>query len=184
MSKRRGRSVWHLVLGLLWLLSYPAYADAEVKVEVDATVIRISAEIATKVNRKIAWQVLSDYNHWAEFVPDLLVSRVVSQPGQPLLIEQRGRIPWMPAFPLVVIAQVEENPYKGLRFQRVAGNVKALEGEWRIKGRSRVRLIYHSTVDLGFPLPPQMSLEIFRIDAKNRLEAMAREMERRAGNKS
>lgn len=175
-----GRTLRHLALALLWPLSYPAYADAEVKVEADATVIRISAEIATSVNRKTAWQVLSDYNHWAEFVPDMLVSRVVSQPGEPLLVEQRGRIPWLPAFPLVVIAQVEENPYKGLRFQRVAGNIKRLEGEWRIQGRSHVRLIYHSTVEPGFPLPPQMSIDIFRNDAKNRLEAMSREMERRA----
>jgi hypothetical protein len=43
-----------------------------------------------------------------------------------------------------------------------------------------VRLIYHSTVEPGFPLPPQVTIEIFRQDAKLRLEAMAREMERRA----
>jgi len=170
----------YVTLALLCLFSFPAYSDAEVQVEADAAVIRISAQIATKVNRKTAWQVLSDYNHWAEFIPDMLVSRIVSQPGEPLLVEQRGRIPWLPAFPLVVIAQVQETPYKGLTFQRIAGNIKALDGEWRIQGRSHVHLIYHSTVEPGFPLPPQMSIEIFRNDAKNRLEAMAREMERRA----
>jgi Polyketide cyclase / dehydrase and lipid transport len=171
----------HLALAFLWLFSYPACADADVQVEVDAATIRISAQIDTTVNRKTAWQVLSDYNHWAEFVPDLLESRVISRPGEPLFVEQRGRIPWLPAFPLVIITQVKETPYKSLSFQRVAGNIRSLEGEWRIEGRSHVRLIYHSTVEPGFPLPPQMSIEIFRNDAKNRLEAMAREMERRAG---
>ena len=167
-------------LTLLWLFSCSAQAEAEVQVAPDANVIHISATIPTSVDRKTAWQVLSDYNHWAEFVPDLLVSRVVSQPGEPLLVEQRGRIPWLPAFPVVVIAAVEETPNKGLRFQRVAGNIKALEGEWQIQGKFPVRLIYRSTVEPGFPLPPQMTIDIFRQDTKVRLEAMAQEMARRA----
>ena len=167
-------------LASLWLFSCPAYADAEVQVEADANVVRISAQIATRVDRVTAWQVLTDYDHWAEFVPDLLVSRVVSRPGEPLLVEQRGRIPALPSFPLVVITAVEETPYKSLRFQRIAGNIKALDGEWRIQGKLRVRLLYRSTVEPGFPLPPQTSIEIFRQDAKLRLEAMAQEMARRA----
>ncbi|HYP68809.1 MAG TPA: SRPBCC family protein [Thiobacillaceae bacterium] len=167
-------------LALLWLHSCLAWAQAEVQVEGDANVIRISAQIATEVDRKTAWSVLSDYQHWADFVPDLLVSRVISRPGEPLLVEQRGRIPWLPSFPLVVVAAVEETPYKRLRFQRIAGNIKALEGEWQIQGKVHVRLIYHSTVEPGFPMPPQMTMEIFRQDAKVRLEAMAQEMARRA----
>jgi hypothetical protein len=176
----RAAALGRIGLALLWLFTCSAFAEAEVQVEADASVIRISAKIVTGVDRKTAWQVLSDYNHWAEFVPDMLVSRVVSQPGEPLLIEQRGRIPWLPAFPLVVIAAVEETPYKGLRFQRVAGNIKALEGEWQIQGKFPVRLIYRSSVDPGFPMPPQITIDIFRQDTKVRLEAMAQEMARRA----
>lgn len=154
-------------------------AEATVNVEAGPAVVRISAEIRTSVNRDVAWKVLSDYDHWAEFIPDMIVSRVVSKPGEPLLVEQRGFVPWMPNFPLVVIASVQETPGRGLKFQRVAGNLRAIEGEWQIQGRSRVRLIYRSTVETGFPLPPQMSTEIFRHDAKVKLEAMAREMARR-----
>jgi hypothetical protein len=157
----------------------PVQAEATVKVEANATVIHVSAEIDTAVNRDLAWKVLTDYTHWAEFIPDMIMSRVVSRPGEPLLIEQRGVIPWMPNFPLVVIASVQEKPKHSLRFQRVAGNLRAFEGEWRVQGRSKVRLIYRSTVEPGFPLPPQMSIEIFRHDAKAKLEAMAQEMTRR-----
>lgn len=161
------------------LASAQLRAEAKVNVEASPTVVRITAEIRTTVNRDIAWKVLSDYDHWAEFVPDMIVSRVVSRPGEPLLVEQRGVVPWMPNFPLVVIASVQETPGRGLKFQRVAGNLRAIEGEWQIQGRSRVRLVYRSTVEPGFPLPPQMSTEIFRHDAKVKLEAMAQEMARR-----
>lgn len=160
-------------------ISAPVQAEATVKVEANATFIHVNAEIDTTVNRDIAWKVLTDYDHWAEFVPDMILSRVVSKAGEPLLVEQRGVVPWMPNFPLVVVASVEEKPKRSLRFQRVAGNLRGIEGEWRIQGRSKVRLIYRSTVEPGFPLPPQMSIEIFRHDAKAKLEAMAQEMARR-----
>lgn len=162
-------------------LGHSGAAEAEVQVEADANVMRISAQIATRVDRKTAWHVLSDFYHWADFVPDMRVSRAVSRPGEPLLVEQQGRMQWLPAFPLVVIAQVEEIPSIGLRFHRVAGNIKALQGEWRILGESPVHLTYRSTVEPGFPLPPQiLTIGIFRQDAKGRLEAMAVEMARRA----
>lgn len=153
-------------------------AEATVTVEANATTIHVTAEIDTTVNRDIAWKVLSDYNRWAEFIPDMQVSRVVSRPGEPLLVEQRGTIPWLPNFPLVVIASVQETPGKGLRFQRVAGNIRAIEGEWEIKGRRNVQLLYRSTVEPGFPVPPQLSIEIFKHDAKVKMEAMAQEMVR------
>jgi hypothetical protein len=168
-------------LALLWLVSCFAVADADVQVEADASLIRVSAQIATRVDRETAWRVLSDYDRWAEFVPDMLLSRVVSKPGEPLQVEQRGRIPWLPVFPLAVVADVDETPYRGLRFQRVAGNIKALQGEWRIEGDFPVHLIYRSTVELGFPMLPLITIEILRQNTKARLEAMAAEMARTAG---
>jgi hypothetical protein len=157
-----------------------AWADARVQVESQAPLIRITAEVDTGVNRDVAWDVLTDYNRWAEFIPDLIVCRVISQPGEALRLEQRGRIPQLPNFPLVLITEVQESPRKGLRFQRIAGNIKTLAGEWQIKGKSNVQLSYQAIVEPGFPLPPHLTLDIFRNDAKVRLEALADEMARRA----
>lgn len=169
------------VAGML-LGSACTLADARVQVTAEAARLHVYAEIDTRVDRETAWGVLTDYNRWSEFVPDLLLCRVISRPGEPLRLEQRGRLPGLPNFPLVLITQVEESPPQAIRFQRLAGNVRALTGEWQILGTSPVRLIYRSMVEPGLPMPPQMTLEIFRNDAKLRLEAMAREMARRAGS--
>lgn len=160
-----------------------AHAEARVRVEANEAIISVQAEIDARVDRDLAWSVLTDYNRWSEFIPDLAVCRVISAPGEPIRLEQRGSIPWLPNFPLVMIALVEEKPPRSIRFQRIAGNIRALVGEWQIQGRSPVRLVYRSTVMPGFPMPPEASIEIFRHDAKVRLEAMAREMERRAARK-
>jgi hypothetical protein len=157
-----------------------ALANAQVQVKTDGPMIQVTATIGTTVDRQTAWDVLTDYNHWADFVPNMQLSRVISPPGQPLRVEQRGAVPWLPNFPLVVVAQVEETPQRMIRFRRLAGNVRVLDGEWQIQGEKPVRLLYRSTVELGFPLPAQISAEIFSSDAKVRLEAMAREMARRA----
>jgi hypothetical protein len=158
-------------------------ADARVRVEANEAIISVHAEIDTRVDRDLAWGVLTDYNRWAEFIPDLHVCRVISPPGEPIRLEQRGSIPWLPNFPLVMIALVEEYPPRAIRFQRIAGNIRALVGEWQIQGKAPVRLVYRATVMPGFPMPPEASIEIFRHDAKVRLEAMAREMERRAARR-
>lgn len=167
----------------LWLaLSAGAQALAEARVRVDTSDERIQvvAEIQTRVDRDLAWQVLTDYERWAEFVPDLLVSRIRSKPGEPVRLEQRGQIPWLPNFPLVMIVQVKETPPATIQFLRVAGNVRTFMGEWQIVGKNRVRLVYRSLIEPGFAVPPEVSIEIFRHDAKTRMEAMAREMARRA----
>jgi hypothetical protein len=58
--------------------------------------------------------------------------------------------------------------------------VRSFSGEWLIEGKPRrVRLLYRAVVEPGFPMPPQVSQEIFRNETKGRLEALAREMERR-----
>lgn len=196
MSSFRGRVAGNLASGSTWPMRHiaglavltlgllapaTALAEAVVHIQMNAAVIQIDAEIETGVDRSTAWGVLTDYNRWAEFIPDLLVCRVISRPGEPIRLEQRGRIPQLPNLPLVMITEVAETPMKSLRFQRIAGNVKTLAGEWQIKGKKRVQLSYQAIVEPGFPMPPQLSLDIFRHDAKIRLEALAGEMARRAG---
>jgi hypothetical protein len=168
------------VLGTMLLGPLQAWAEAHVQVESRATALFVQADIDTTADSETAWAVLTDYNHWTEFIPDLLVSRVISRPGDPLQLEQRARIPSMPNFPVVMILQVEESPLKRIRFYRTAGNVLSFAGEWLIENESRqVRLVYRAVVTPGFPMPPQASMEIFRNDAKVRMEAMAQEMARR-----
>lgn len=181
MSLRTRRPLsWLVLIAALCLTWRTAGAEARVRVEANDSVIRVYAEIEVRVDREQAWAVLTDYNRWAEYIPDLQVSRVISPAGEPIRLEQRGSIPWLPNFPLVMIAYVEEIPPRVIRFQRIAGNIRALVGEWHIQGRSPIRLTYRSSVIPGFPMPPEVSIEIFCHDAKVRIEALAREMERRA----
>jgi len=86
------------VRGLLSLLalcllgfSAEALAERDVRITRDADTIRIDARLRVEVHHHIAWQVLTDYDNLARFVPGLSSSRIVSEPGAPMLLKQTGQ---------------------------------------------------------------------------------------------
>ena len=166
------------------LLCAQAYAQDTVRVAVEAygNGVRVAAEVDVRASRAVAWKILSDYDRWAEFMPELKVSRVVSR--EPLRVEQRGGLSWLPGLPIVVVADVVETPGERVHFKKIQGNVAFLEGEWRlspVKGGTRVA--YRAVVEPGFPLPVSVSLDIFREDTRAKVEAMAQEIMRQARNR-
>src|SRR3954470_8664560 len=52
--------------------------------------VTVYAEVELAVDAKLAWEVLSDYDHLSQFIPDMSVSRVVSRTGDTALVEQKG----------------------------------------------------------------------------------------------
>jgi ribosome-associated toxin RatA of RatAB toxin-antitoxin module len=159
----------------------PAPAENTVRVAVEpySAGVRVAAEVDVHAGVAVAWEALTDYNHWTDFMPDLKVSRVISK--DPLRVEQRGSLPWLPGFPIVIIADVQETPNERVHFRKIEGNVAYLEGEWRLKGmRETTRVSYRAMVEPGFPLPPSLTADIFREDTRVKVEAMAREILRRS----
>src|SRR4051812_1792339 len=52
--------------------------------------VTVFAEVQLDVDPSTAWDVLSDYDHLSQFIPDMSVSRVVSRTGDTALVEQKG----------------------------------------------------------------------------------------------
>ena len=55
----------------------------------DVVAIHASADLAA--DRDTAWRVLTDYGRYADFIPDLSASRVVSRTGTDVIVEQSGK---------------------------------------------------------------------------------------------
>jgi len=57
-----------------------AAAEAiETRIERQGEYITVSASAVMQVDARIAWEVLSDYDNLAQFIPDMKSSRVVSR---------------------------------------------------------------------------------------------------------
>ena len=66
-----------------------AAAEAiETRIERQGEYIAVNASAVMQVDARIAWEVLSDYDNLAQFIPDMKSSRVVSRDGNRVRVEQ------------------------------------------------------------------------------------------------
>jgi ribosome-associated toxin RatA of RatAB toxin-antitoxin module len=136
--------------------------------------VEFAARALLPVAPRVIWEVLTDYDRIASFVPGLKASRRLSGAGEPLLLEQR----------LGVAAgsfRVEERPLEAIRFEAVGGNLREMRGAWAIADLGAgSRLDYSLSVVTGFWLPPVLGPKLIRDSFRGQFDALTAEMMRRA----
>lgn len=175
------RRLLQLSLATILTLPLAAPAQPEVRIERRGGLFAVHVETPVAANAAVAWQVLTDYNHLAEFVPDMRASRVVSAPGEPLRIEQRGETGFLLfKFTVNVELEIREMPPSRLGFRAIRGNMQRMQGEWRIdKADSGVVLVYEAELQPSFWVPPLIGPAIMRSDIAGQIAGVVREIERR-----
>lgn len=183
MKLRASLSRLVLLAGFL-AQSLASAADPGLRVSADTTfgVITIDAEMLVPANAQTAWAVLTDYDNLASFVPEMKYSRITSAPGQPKRLEQRGKSGMLSFFtPEHIIFHLEETPPERIKFNRVAGDVRSMRGEWLIVGNGNpVRIYYRARIVPKVPLPPLLGATMIEVDVESKLAAIRREIARRA----
>ena len=170
-----------LLSGLLGA-SVTALAEPEIRIARNQGAFKIDASLRVEAHHHIAWQVLTDYNNLARFVPGMQTSQVVSGPGEPLLLKQTGQSGFLLfTLPIEVLVRITETPLEAIRFEAVGGSFKNKQGEWRIERQADATLlIYRASITPGFWVPPQIGTAVIGQDVRNKLSGVAREMQRRA----
>lgn len=95
---------------------------------------QISAKIRIPHPIEQVWQILTDYDHLADFIPSLSRSRRIQHPQGGIRIEQIGtqallRVKFCAR---VVLDMVEQMPHQ-LDFQMVEGDFKTFCGNWTLQ---------------------------------------------------
>lgn len=153
----------------------------EVRIELGSTHLAAEGSLAAPVSRKVAWAVLSDHDHFADFVPGLHANRVVEDRNHDKIVAQRGEITTAgPRLRYDGTLRIREQPGEGMRLLFLSGLFKDSEGEWRLSGERPVTLVYRLRMDLRkSPLPPPMAATVVEQQVRQWLSAVAAEMERR-----
>ena len=170
-----------LALSLAWI-SLASPAEVSVQVERQEDAFNVEANVLIAVDRRVAWQVLTDYNNLASFIPGMRSSRIVSAPGEPLLLEQKGESGFLLfRVPIEVVSRIEEVPLGAVRFQSVGGNLRNKRGEWALAQHDHAtRVSYRASITPAFLLPPLIGSAIVGRDVRIMVESVSREMLRRA----
>jgi ribosome-associated toxin RatA of RatAB toxin-antitoxin module len=118
---------------------------------------RISATVNIAHPVEQIWQILTDYDHLADFIPNLAESRRIEHPEGGIRLEQVGTESLMKLKVClrVVLDMVERFPY-AIEFNMVKGDFRQFVGAWELEPLERAnvtRLRYVVTVLPGRTMP-------------------------------
>lgn len=173
----------HLFLALV-LVSVPVLAYAsEVRFDVhwhgDAIDLAGRAELPGDV--ATAWRVLTDYDRYPRFIPDLASSRTVSRNASTAIIEQRGEARWL-LFrqPLEVTFSVTETAPRLVHSRAVSASFRELESRYELQALpgGGVRLEYSGRFVPAAGNLAFVDLAAARANLRRQFEALVREMSR------
>src|SRR2546430_317601 len=134
-----------------------AAAEAiEIRIERQGEYITVNASALMQVDARIAWEVLSDYDHLAQFIPDMKSSRVVSRDGNRVRVEQKGDFGFFfYRQPVEVMLEVAEEPRRRIDARRISGNIRDLETRYELEtSDAGVKLDYVGRFIPEFSVPP------------------------------
>ena len=173
-----------ICLGLLMLpAAWNARAAEDISVESirrdDALEVVCRATIDAPLD--LVWQTLTDYDHLADFIPGMRSSQVVERRGSTVVVEQIGEVRFLfITYPIeVTLASTGRPPYT-LEVSVVKGNLKRLDGAYRIEpqGPGRVLLTWNGTIE-ALLMPPLIGEMLMRSNVEDQFRGMVREIDRR-----
>ena len=167
------------------LIGWASAAQAADDISVEATRREEALEVVCRAMLEapldLVWQTLTDYNRLAEFIPGMRRSRVLERRGALTVVEQSGEAGFLfLSFPIeVTLASTERPPY-ALEVSMLKGNLKRLDGAYRIepKGAGRIMLTWTGIVE-AMSMPPLLGELVMRSNIEDQFRGMVHEIERR-----
>ena len=164
-------------------------AQAADEISVEATRREEALEVVCRVvldaPLDLVWQTLTDYNRLAEFIPGMRRSRLVERRGAVAVVEQLGDAGFLfLTFPIeVTLASTERPPYM-LEVSMLKGNLKRLDGVYRIEPQrdGRIMLTWNGIVE-ALSMPPLLGELVMRLNIEDQFRGMVHEIERREGQR-
>jgi ribosome-associated toxin RatA of RatAB toxin-antitoxin module len=176
-------------LSLLLTCALPAMAQRpalEVNVQRvntgDGRVYEVNARGEVAAAPAAVWRILTDYEHMAEFVPDLHSARVLSRSGDQVVIEQVGVAHFLffrRAIHLVV--QAREQPISQIDISLVDGDMKVYRCSWRlvpVPETGGTRVIYSGALAPKFYVPGMLGSSMIRSDIEKMMGAVLQRLDR------
>lgn len=179
------------VRGFLLALVAASAARAADEVSVETlrrgAAVEVTCRAIVRAPRELIWRTLTDYGRLAEFVPGMLRSRVLETRGPVSVVEQLGEARFLFfTWPIDVTVTTTDRPPDVIEVRLVRGNLRRLEGAYRIEelGEGRFRLHWRGLIEPMEPMPPLIGELLMRANIANQFEGMVREIERRERQRS
>lgn len=126
------------------------------------------------------WRILTDYDHLADYVPDLKSAKVVSRDGVKVIIEQRGATSFLFfSRDIHLVVQALEQAQSRIDVTLVEGDMKVYRCSWELRpDGSGTKVIYNATIEPKFYVPGMVGTSIVRKDIAKMMAAVLARLDR------
>lgn len=162
-------------------LAAPA-APIEVEAHREGDAVLVEASARVHADPQLAWEVLTAYERYAEFVPDLKSSRILARAGSTTIVEQKGEARFFVFhFPLEVVMAVTEHPPSAVNARAISGTFREMTGVYQLtEDGDSLRLTYSGRLVPAFRLLPVIGVAALRAAVERQFTALVHEIGRRA----
>ena len=130
-----------------------------------------------------AWEVLTDYDNFERFFPNISSSKIITEQGNRVVFEQVNLVDlWL--FQQEFTVQIEATKYKPTKvdFKIVDGDLKKLIGRWEIKEISpgKISIAHAVEVEPGSNTEKPFFYGVYESSLEDTLHAIAKEISQRS----
>jgi ribosome-associated toxin RatA of RatAB toxin-antitoxin module len=130
----------------------------------------------------VVWRILTDYNHLADYLPNLNSTRVVSRDGDTIIVEQLGTARFLFfSHAIRLVVQVHERAPDRIDISLVDGDMKVYRATWQLSavaGAAGTRVDYNATIEPKFDVPGIVGTNVVRKDIAKMMAAVFVRLER------
>jgi len=159
-----------------------AASDIVVHVKKDGATIIVDVEMAVQVPPLAAWDVLTDYDHMAQFVTNVQSSKITDRNGNTLVVAQKSGTSFgLLKFSFDNVREVELVPHSEVRSKLISGDMKASAFTTRIMsdGGGGARVFNHGEFVPTMWVPPVIGTVFLEAETRRQFHELRNEMMRR-----
>jgi hypothetical protein len=172
---------------LLAVLPVPAWAlntdqDIVVHVHKDGQNIAVDVDCPVDAPWSVVWEVLTDYDHMAQFISNLEYSAVEDRVNNLLRVHQKGKASRGPlTLTFDNVREIELVPYREIRSRLISGNLKASEFITRIvEDTALVHIVNSGHYKPNIWVPPLIGPALIGAEMQKQFGEIRTEIRRRS----
>ena len=174
------RYVFATLLALAAASAHADSVDVTVRLQDERVIVDVTAQVAAR--RTVAWAVLTDYDHMAEFVGNLKTSAVLSRKGNVLEVAQSGEAKrGFLSFAFATVRSVELVAQREIRSRLLRGDFKSYEFKTGLAGNPSgpTTIVHHGEYVPMRWVPPVVGPALIESETRKQYVELITEMVRR-----
>jgi len=156
--------------------------DIVVHVKRDGETIVVDVDMAVRASPRAAWDVLTDYDHMAQFVANVQASRITDRKGNMLVVAQKSSTAFgLLKFAFDNVREVELVPHHEIRSKLISGDMKSSAFTTRIAsdGAGGARVTNHGEFVPTMWVPPVIGTAFLEAQTRKQFNELRTEIMRR-----